>query len=725
MSAQVSMRGAPAARPDPCILCLDGPHRRARRRRNGENGPVTDSTTTSDASAFADPRRYVAIPRISELALSPAGDRLVATVSALDGDGARLVRSLWELDGRGDAPARRLTRSEKGESSPVFCADGSLLFLSRRPRPGGKEDDPAAIWRILPDGGEPWPVASRSGEITSVAAAHDAPVVVFAAKVAPGAGGAEDRDETWHGDRKTREVTAVLHEGLPIRHWDHERGPEEVHYFVGTLPTGQGDGVPLAGVRDLTPDAGRALHDASPAVSADGSTVVTAWEVGLPAGRVRVDIVRIDVATGARTVLASSPTGEWSYDSPVISRDGRRVACFGESRATLEEPWARELFVVDLAGGAPRRVPIDGDLWPAEARWAADGAALLVTGDLSGHHPVWRVDHVSGASVPVTADGAWSHVHSAPDGALFALRSRVDSPARPVCLDPPARGNAGPERVPREIPAPGGVAVPGRVEELRGAAADGAALRAWLVLPEGASAEHPAPLALWVHGGPCSSWNSWSWRWNPWLLAARGGAVLLPDPALSTGYGMDFVRRGWAEWGGRPFSDLMTMTDLALERADLDPGRTAAMGGSYGGYMANWIAGHTDRFSAIVSHASIWSTAQFRATTDYPFSWTDGWGRPEDRPDFYRTWSPDTYVDAISTPMLVVHGKNDYRCPVSESLRLWTDLVERGVDAKFLSFPDENHWIVKPGDATAWYETVLAFLDHHVLGAAWVRPSAL
>ena len=142
--------------------------------------------------------------------------------------------------------------------------------------------------------------------------------------------------------------------------------------------------------------------------------------------------------------------------------------------------------------------------------------------------------------------------------------------------------------------------------------------------------------------------------------------------------------------------------------------RTAAMGGSYGGYMANWIAGQTDRFRAIVSHASVWSLEQFGATTDYPADWAEEWGYPDTNPELYEKWSPDRYVDQIRTPMLLTHGEHDYRCPVSESLRLWNDLVRRNVPSRFLWFGAENHWILQPGDAAVWYETVLAFLDEHV-----------
>jgi dipeptidyl aminopeptidase/acylaminoacyl peptidase len=244
-------------------------------------------------------------------------------------------------------------------------------------------------------------------------------------------------------------------------------------------------------------------------------------------------------------------------------------------------------------------------------------------------------------------------------------------------------------------------------------------VRAWLAMPDAANDSAPAPLLLWVHGGPLSSWNSWSWRWSPWLMVAQGYAVLLPDPALSTGYGQDFVQRGWGRWGADPYTDLMAITDAALERGDLDSQRTAAMGGSFGGYMANWIAGQTDRFDAIVTHASLWALDQFGPTTDLAFYW----GR-EMTPEMAQKWSPHRNVAAIRTPMLVVHGDKDYRVPIGEGLRLWYDLLSAsGLPAdddgstvhRFLYFPDENHWVLSPQHAKLWYQVVLGFLAEHVL----------
>jgi dipeptidyl aminopeptidase/acylaminoacyl peptidase len=208
-------------------------------------------------------------------------------------------------------------------------------------------------------------------------------------------------------------------------------------------------------------------------------------------------------------------------------------------------------------------------------------------------------------------------------------------------------------------------------------------------------------------------------------MAARGYAVLLPDPALSTGYGLDMVRRGWGAWGDEPYTDLMALTDAALEHPAVDAARTAAMGGSFGGYMANWIAGHTDRFAAIVTHASLWDLEQFGPTTDAAYYWTR-----EMTPEMTRAHSPSRYADGITSPLLVIHGDKDYRVPIGEGLRLWWDLCSRAEDPdtmphRFLYYPEENHWVLTPQNSKVWYETVHAFLAVHVLGQEWVTPELL
>jgi dipeptidyl aminopeptidase/acylaminoacyl peptidase len=354
--------------------------------------------------------------------------------------------------------------------------------------------------------------------------------------------------------------------------------------------------------------------------------------------------------------------------------------------------------------------------------WSHDSGAVYFAADDGGRRPVFRLDIETGEVTRVTDDdGAYTDLNPGPDGRyLYALRATVDSPPTPVRIDLVLGAESA------ALDCPGlPVTVPGRLEEVLTTADDGHPLRSWLVLPETASADRQAPLLLWVHGGPMGSWNSWSWRWNPWLMAARGYAVLLPDPALSTGYGLEFIARAHRDWGARPFADIMAATEAAVARPDIDADRVGMMGGSYGGYMANWMAGHTDRFKAIVSHAGLWVLDQMFGTTDHPMFWRRQFGDPLTSPEMYVANSPHLHVGQIRTPMLVIHGNKDYRVPVGEGLRLWWDLSRNGAEAKFLYFPDENHWILTPGNARIWYETIFAFLAQHVLDQPWERPALL
>ncbi|HET6911337.1 MAG TPA: S9 family peptidase [Mycobacteriales bacterium] len=659
-------------------------------------------------TAFDDIKDFLATPRVGDLQLSPDGRRLVATVGVLDDTGAKRLEALWEIDPQGAAPARRLTFSPRGESTPRWASDGSLLFLSAR---GDDDETPSSLWLLPPSGAEAHEVLARPGGVSRVVAARASDVIVVAGATMPAATDTE-ADDTLRKARKDRKVAAILHESSPIRFWDHDLGPAELRLLSARLtPDGHDD------LRDLTPTPRRALDEQAYDVSPDGRTVVTGWAVDEEPGYPITQLVAIDVASGDHRLLAAQP--HTHYSSPVISPDGARVACIGALDSSYEEPETPQVWVIDIASGSGRVVAADADLWPDSACWSADGTALFFTSDQQGHHPIFRIDLESGELTRLTVSGHYTSLCIDPDGeTLFALRDHVDSPPRPVRLTSRAS-----DQTPLDLPAPGEMAVPGRIEDVDTVVDDGTVVRGWLVLPDGASADEPVPLLLWIHGGPLNSWNSWSWRWNPWLMAAKGYAVLLPDPALSTGYGRAMVQRGWGQWGGAPYTDLMTITDEVVKRPDIDETRTAAMGGSYGGYMANWVAGHTDRFRCIVTHASLWALDQFQGTTDHPAYWAREWGLPHVQPERYAQWSPHHYADGLGTPMLVIHGDRDYRVPIGEALRLWWDLQRREVPSKFLYFPDEGHWILKPGNAEVWYETVWAWLAAHVLGEEWRRPT--
>lgn len=689
---------------------------------------------------FHDLDHYLAIPRVSGLALSPDGTRLVTTVATLNAKGTEYATALWELDPAGQKQARRITRSAKGEAGAVFTADGDLYFTSARPDPDNPEADPVnALWMLPSGGGEARVVLSRAGGVSGVLAARDSGALFLSAAVLAGSTGEAD-DEERRKSRKDTKVAAILHTGYPVRYWDADLGPAQPRLFAVEPGVEKEPGKPATvdataplTLRNLTPDAGNGLRDAESVVSPDGKRIYSSFSKPLANADTRSVLVAVDVATGTRTVLLDAEGV--SYFPGPVSPDNRTLVVLSESHTTPDAAPRILLHLLDVAGDVPAGTPLaplahDWDRWPRPAAWLPDGSALLVTADDDGASPVFRIS-VSGEAgatghvTRLTADtAAYTDVVVSPDGrSAYALRSSYEFPAEAVRID-----LAGSDAV--RLPAPAErPRFNGSLERVETTAADGSRVPAYLALPEGASAGNPAPLLLWIHGGPLGSWNAWTWRWNPWLLAARGYAVLLPDPALSTGYGQHHIQRGWGEWGKAPFTDLMAITDAVVQRPDIDETRTAAMGGSFGGYMANWVAGHTDRFKAIVTHASLWALDQFGPTTDAAQYWLK-----EMSADMALANSPHLHVENISTPMLVIHGDKDYRVPIGEGLRLWYELLSKSrlaadengeSDHRFLYFPDENHWILQPQHAKVWYGVIEHFLARNLLDKDLPVPAEL
>ena len=710
---------------------------------------------------------FLAQPRLAGLALSPDGDRLVVGVATPAPDGKRFKTALWQLDPTGGADPRRLTRSASGEAAATFAADGSLLFTSARPDPDVAEPDtdPAkALWRLPVDGGEPQLLAAPDAGAGQLLVADDAPNAVVAAEVFPDADTLAD-DAQQDRARSDAGVSALLFEGYPIRHWDHWLGPREPGLWqlttdppddVATLraaatrtagaddtsratdratdrATGHDGDDPHAATDDAAPDPapagdesltlvarGPRLYGGDAALSPDGTTLVVGWrhrETARAPSDVSSDLVAIDLATGERRVLIADGR---DHSEPAVSPDGRMVAAVASDLGAPDRAQQVSLELIDLTDGTTRQLAADLDLWPSAPAWLPSGDALVFTADEHGHRPVFRVELATGEVTRLTAAGAYSDVCVTRDGAtLYALHATVASPPRPVRLDT-STSDQSPTTVPSPAGDPPQVA---DVERLVTTADDGVEIASWLVLPRGV--DGPAPLVTMIHGGPLGSWNSWHWRWCPHVLADAGYAVLLPDPALSTGYGQAFIERGWGRWGERPYTDVMACVDAAAADPRVDEQRLAAAGGSFGGYLANWIAGHTDRFAGIITHASLWALPGFHGTTDLGLIWEREFGDPYVDASRYVEHSPDRHVGSITTPMLVIHGETDLRVPISEALTLWTDLQRHGVDARLLYFPDENHWILKPQHVRLWYQAVLGFLDEQLRGEPFERPPLL
>ncbi|KQO65162.1 prolyl oligopeptidase family serine peptidase [Curtobacterium sp. Leaf261] len=698
-------------------------------------------------STFSSLDRFLHTPRVTGLVLSPDGSRLVATVSTPDRAMSKYVDALWEIDPAGVRAPVRITFSTEGESQPAFAADGSLLFVSGRPDPQ-HPDDPTekALWRLplvgeacviaSSPGGLSAPVATRNGHAGTEAATdedtdtavHRPTVLVSGSRLVGSADADEDQER--RAARKDHGISAILHDGMPIRYWDHELDDTSARLFlVG----------PDGAVRDLAPDAGQSLRNTDADLAADGTFVLAASIERVPAGRSHTVIVRIETAgdtvdgAATRTVIADEPGDDFSH--PRIAPDGSRYVVARRTRGTYDTPHTEGLEIRSLvaAGDVPPD-PIAVDLRDVDATdvvWSADGAVLFVSGDLDGAGAVLTIDPWTGRILRrLASDAAYSNLQPTPDGhSLFALRSSIDRPATPVRLELELE-----DQDPEFLAAPGDVAeLPGTLRRVA-TEVDGVMVPGWLCLPHGAEgtdgrpgAGHdtgPVPLMVWIHGGPFSSWNAWSWRWNPWLAVERGYAVLLPDPALSTGYGYQAIARAWPHRAGIVWNEVEALLDAVLADTSfgLDGERTALLGASFGGYMTNWIAGHTDRFDCIVTHAGLWSLDQQHDTTDAAENKNGLFDTESEHPDWYAQNSPDRTAGDISTPMLLVHGNRDYRVPISEALRAWWDLVS-GFDGppedmphRFLQFTSENHWVLSPSNARVWNDTVLAFVDQHVRG---------
>jgi dipeptidyl aminopeptidase/acylaminoacyl peptidase len=560
----------------------------------------------------------------------------------------------------------------------------------------------------MPAYGEARLLADAPGGLAAAGLAADG-TVLASTTVLPGAD--LDGDADRRKSRKDRAVTAILHTGMPIRYWDHELGDTSPR-LVLARPAGDG----RTTLTDLAPDAGMSLVNPEADLSPDGRTVTSTFTRRLRRGETATGIVLIDTATRRRRTLLRG-TGENSYHGPVFSPDGRTLAVVRDTVSTPNDPGYDFLELHPVGGGTPVVAQL-GDLTVTEYVWALDGDTLYVAGDLHSRGAILAVDPATGrVTASIADDAVYSSLSPTADGRLFALRSAIDTSPTPVRLDPDRPGPAA------VLPAPGRVVrLPGTLRWIS-TVVDGVEVGGWLCLPRGAGASSPAPLMLWVHGGPHGSYNAWSWRWCPWLAVARGYAVLMPDPAMSTGYGHAGLRRGWPRLPDVVWREVEALTDRTLRLRSLDPDRTALLGASFGGFMTNWIAGHTNRFRAIVTHAGLYALDQQHATTDAAAHKVRVHRTPEELPDWFARYSPHRHAANIRTPMLVTHGNRDYRVPVSEALRLWWDLVSgfpgrpQDMPHRFLQFTGENHWILSPANARIWNETVLGFCDQHVRGA--------
>ena len=660
-----------------------------------------------------DVEQHIALGRVSELAASPCGTWLAVTVQRLDRDGAKYASDLWKLPTDGGA-AVQLTRGDCKDSAPCFRHDGALAFLSNRQPNEIKPDEDAEkrmqVWMLASEGGEPKQLTDEPLGVESFRFAERASRLVLFAPVIPGV--APDKQRETAAQRGKNGPSARRFRAQPVRHWDHwlhDNADMAVTHLVACDAAG-------ANRVDLTPEARRefAIEPALD-VSADGRWVVATRQTAGKDRELDTTLLLIDIESKAARVLGAAENV--NFDAPVFSPDGRAIAAVRMTRSstTVFRP---QMALFDVASGAMRQIGAQWDRWPNQASWSADGQRLFVTADDAGHTAVFAIDAAQGSVERITAlaaGGAHANLEVLADGRIAGIRSTLLD--APECFVVEARSEAKPAALAR-LSGFAGAHDWAEVESFSTASTDGTPIHSFLVKPKGAAGR--LPLALWIHGGPIGmDQDGWHWRWNPLLLVAQGYAVALPNPRGSTGFGQDFIQGIWGNvWGEQCYRDLMAVTDALVKRPDIDAARTMAMGGSFGGYMTNWIGTQTARFKCLVTHASIATMAQFTGTTDHPAWWYLEMGGENPYADMERfdRYAPIRYVKNWSTPVLIIHGERDYRCPVNEGLNLFEALQYHGVDSELLVFPDENHWILKPRNVVAWYQAVIEFIGRHLRG---------
>ena len=657
------------------------------------------------AIAFDD---MIKMHRVAEPQISPDGKWVAYTLATPDMEGNRNASNIWLVSAAGGAPTQ-LTQSGH-DSSPIWSPDGkTLAFLSSR-------SGDSQVYLLSLEGGEAQRLTKLSTGADIVKWSPDGKTIAFTSSVYPDCKD-DDCNSKRDAEKEKNKVKAHVAEHLLYRHWTHWNEGKRGHLFV--VPA---DG--SAAPRDLTAGAD---YDVPPderggpadiAFSPDSKELCfTAVTDKMEAISTNGDLFIVPVAGGEAKRITTQP----GFDgNPVYSPDGKFIAYHAQLTPEYEaDRWRVMLY--DRHSGKNENLSEGFDRSADELAWSADSKAIYFTAENETQHPVYAMTARPGAEpkkiIADTFNTAISFGGGSGTGNTMAFeRASLTAPAEIFAATSEGFNVRQLTHHNDSILASLELSTP---ETFWFEGAEGTKVQAMLIRPPNFDATKKYPLLVLLHGGPQTMWsNAWGYRWNPQVFSGAGYVTLMINRRGSTGYGQKFTDEITNDWGGKPYVDVMNGVDTTLKKYPfIDGTRMAAAGGSYGGYMADWLATHTGRFKAIVSHASVYDKVSMFATEELWFEEHDMQGTPWTNPESYKKWSPSTYAGELArfkTPTLVICGERDYRVPYTQSLEFFSALQRQGVPSKLVVFPDEGHWVLKPQNSQFWYKTFLDWLALYV-----------
>jgi len=676
---------------------------------------VLSFVLAAGAAALAAPgpfnvRDLVAMDRLSELAGSTAHSRLAFTVSVLDAEANRRRTDIWTVDVNDDKPPLRLTADPASDTSAVWSPDGATIyFLSSR-------SGSSQVWR-MPGGaaGEATQVTKLPLDVGAFALSRDGARLAVALEVFVDCPDIQcTADRVAAGEK--RKATGRVYDQLFFRHWDTWKDGTRSHLFVApvdgsTAPVDVMKGMlddapskPFGGAEEFTftPDGRGVLFTARDAGREE------AWSTNLD-----LYVAPIDGSTAPRNLTAAA---KGTDTGPVFSPDGAQLAYRSMARAGFEADKLR-VMVQPWPTGAAREVTGGWDRSPNELVWSTNGKVLYATAEDIGQQKLFAIDVATGTAKALTSSGYAAspvRVKTAAADRVAVLVDHLKSPAEIQVVSTDASAGPPVARTSFNKDRLAGVTF-GEPEQFSFPGWHGETVHGYVVKPAGFEAGKKYPVAFLIHGGPQGSFgNHFHYRWNPQTYAGAGYAAVMVDFHGSTGYGQAFTDSIRGDWGGKPLEDLQKGLDAALAKyAWLDGDKVCALGASYGGYMINWIAGAwPDRFKCLVAHdGNIDERMAYFDTEELWFpEWEHG-GTPWDAAAGYAKHNPIDLVAKWKTPTLVIHGGRDYRVVDTQGMATFTALQRKGIPSRFLYFPDENHWVLKPANSILWHDTVTEWLD--------------